>query len=327
MKHSNFSTENNEQAIAVARYQHWADLAATAAKLLEPPVDYSRVFVDRDWTLDDADTYLSQCLAVHLGAEFPSVSWPRDFDQSTRADTKFREVFRLVSRRRTFIGTCPVCESWQETEDRPAADLKTGSVTEHCLESRQVNTMDAVNKFLDSKRNDLAEGSLVKYSSSFKTFAKAYLYLPTTPEPIEDYLAARPASSSKRYLYALLKELYEFAHERLCIPNVMEKIKRPRKGKSKESDYLTVEQLKTLLDAVEDDRDKGMTQLMSGLDFRRSEVHRSNVDDVFDDKIRVHGKEAEEWLPLPVEVRDLLLKQAAGRSGNEPLFITQTTGR
>lgn len=191
----------------------------------------------------------------------------------------------------------------------------------------QTKTMDVVNKFLSSKRNDLAEGSLVKYSSSFKTFAKAYPYLPMTPEAIEIYLAARPASSSKRYLYALLTELYEFAHERLGIPNVMEKIKRPRKGKSKESDYLTLEQLKILLGAIQDDRERGMAWLMSGLGFRRSEVHRSNVDDIFDDKIRVHGKEAEEWLPLLSEIRDLLLKQAAGRSGKQPLFVTRTTGR
>jgi integrase len=191
----------------------------------------------------------------------------------------------------------------------------------------QTKTIDVVNKFLSSKRNDLAEGSLVKYSSSFKTFAKAYPYLPMTPEPIENYLAARLASSSKRYLYALLSGLYEFAHERLDIPNVMEKIKRPRKGKSKESDYLTLEQLKILLGAIQDDRERGMAWLMSGLGFRRSEVHRSNVDDVFDDKIRVHGKEAEEWLPLLPETRDLLLKQAAGRSGKQPLFVTRTTGR
>jgi integrase/recombinase XerD len=190
-----------------------------------------------------------------------------------------------------------------------------------------IPTSEVVGKFLDSKRNDLAEGSLVKYSGSFKTFAKAYPYLPMTPEAIEIYLAARPASSSKRYLYALLTELYEFAHERLDIPNVMEKIKRPRKGKSKESDYLTLEQLKILLGAIQDDRERGMAWLMSGLGFRRSEVHRANVDDVFDDKIRVHGKEAEEWLPLLPETRDLLLKQAAGRSGKQPLFVTRTTGR
>jgi len=324
---SNCSTEKpDEQAIAVARYQHWADLAATAAKLLEPTVDHSRVFADCDWTLVDADPYLSQCLAVHLEAEFRSVSWPHDFDEWTRADTKFREIFRLVSRRRTFAGTCAICQGWQEPEEPPASELKTRSVTEHFLESRQVNTMDAVNKFLASKRNDLAEGSFTKYLGTLKAFAKAYPYLPMTPEAIEAYLAARPASSSKRYLYALLSELYEFAHERLDIPNVMEKIKRPRKGKSKESDYLPLEQLKILLDAIQDDREKGMTQLMSGLGFRRSEVHRSNVDDVFDDKIRVHGKEAEEWLPLLPEIRDLLLKQADGRSGKQPLFVSKTTG-
>lgn len=190
----------------------------------------------------------------------------------------------------------------------------------------RIKTMDVVSKFLSSKRNDLAEGSLVKYSSSFRTFAKAYPYLPMTPESIEDYLAARPASSSKRYLYALLSELYEFAHERHDIPNVMEKIKRPRKGKSKESDYLTLEQLKILLNAIQDDRLTGMVELMAGEGFRRSEIHRANVSDIFEDKIRAHGKEAEEWLPLLPEIRDLLLRQANGRSGNEPLFTSKTTG-
>jgi len=213
---------------------------------------------------------------------------------------------------------------------KAGADGKGDKVEDTTLEETsapQIKTMDVVTKFLSSKRNDLAEDSLVKYSSSFRTFAKAYPYLPMTPEAIESYLAARPASSSKRYLYALLSELYQFAHERLDIPDVMEKIKRPRKGKSKESDYLTLEQLKILLGAIQDDRERGMAWLMSGLGFRRSEVHRSNVDDVFNDKIRVHGKEAEEWLPLLPETRDLLLKQAAGRSGKQPLFVTRTTGK
>ena len=191
----------------------------------------------------------------------------------------------------------------------------------------QIKTMDVVSKFLDSKRNDLAEGSLRKYLGSFKTFSKEHPYLPMTPEPIEGYLAKRPASSSKRYLYALLSELYQFAHDRLGISNVIERIKRPRKGKSKESDYLTVEQLKALLAASDDDRLTGMVMLMSGLGFRRSEIHQANVGDIFDGKIRVHGKEAEESLPLLPEIRDLLLKQAAGRSGKQPLFVTRTTGR
>jgi len=191
----------------------------------------------------------------------------------------------------------------------------------------QIKTMDVVGKFLDSKSNDLAEGSLKKYLGSFKTFSKEHPYLPMTPEPIEGYLAKRPASSSKRYLYALLSELYQFAHDRLGIPNVIERIKRPRKGKSKESDYLTMEGLKALLGAIDDGRLKGMAELMVGQGFRRSEVHRANVGDVFEDKIRVHGKEAEEWMPLLPEIRDSLLKQADGRTGSDPLFVSKTTGK
>jgi len=191
----------------------------------------------------------------------------------------------------------------------------------------QIRTMDCVGKFLDSKRNDLADGSFVKYSSSFKTFAKEHPDLPMTPEPIEDYLAKRPAQSSKRYIYALLTELYEFAHDRFGIPNVMERIKRPRKGKSKESDYLTPEQLQVLFEAIADDRLLGMTYAMSGLGFRRSEVCDADVGDVFPGRVRVHGKEAEEWLPLePPKLRDFLLKLADGRNASDPLFISKTTG-
>ena len=167
MKHSNCSAERtDEQAIAVARYQHWADLATTATRLLDPPANYSIVFADRDWNRDDADEYLSQCLAAHLEVEFPSVSWPREFDGWKRADTKYREIFRLVSRRRTFIGTCPICEGWQETEDPPPAQLKT---------------LDTVEHFLQSRASTIAEESLVSYRHTLMIFAKHCPQLPTKP--------------------------------------------------------------------------------------------------------------------------------------------------
>ena len=175
----------------------------------------------------------------------------------------------------------------------------------------------------------MANGSIVKYASSLRTFTKKHTYLPLKPEPIEAYLAARPASSNKRYIYALLRELYQFAHDRRGVPNVMERIKRPRKGKSKESDYLTLDQLRVLLSqAADDERLLGMVYVMVGLGFRRSEVCGANADDIASDKMRVsEGKERVEWLPLLPEIRDLLLKQAAGRSGNQPLFVSKTTGK
>jgi integrase len=192
--------------------------------------------------------------------------------------------------------------------------------------SPSLSTSEITAQFLASKCNDLAEGSITKYESSLKTFTKQYPCLPMTPEPIESYLAARPASLSKRYLYALLSGLYQFAHDRLNVPNVMERIKRPRKGKSKESDWLTLEQLRVLLSAADDDRLLAMVYVMVGLGFRRSEVCRANVGDIASDKIRVDGKEGVEWLPLLPEIRDQLLKQVSGRIGGQPLFVSKTTG-
>jgi len=259
--------------------------------------------------LEDSDTYEGIISCVTKAALKVLV-------RTLREDPKEREIRAKTSGMRASGGLDADLPTTNKSEDATPEETPT----------LQIETTDVVNEFLSSKRNDLAEGSLVKYSSSFSTFAKEHPYLPVTPEPIESYLAKRPSPASKRYLYALLKELYEFAHDRSGIPDVIEKIKRPRKGKAREGDYLTLEQLRILLNAVDDDRIRGMVYVMTGEGFRRSEIHRANVGDVFEDKIRVHGKEAEEWMPLLPEIRDSLLEQADGRSGSEPLFVSKTTG-
>jgi integrase len=307
VKHSNCSTEKpNEQAIAVARYQHWADLAATAAKLLELPVDHSRVFIDRDWTLVDADPYLSQCLAVHLEAEFPSVSWPRDFDALTRADIKFREILRLVARRRTFLGTCAVCASWSGESDVPAA----------ALQSR-----DAVEPFLQSRTGTIAKESLVSYRHTLMIFTKHCPQLPTKPEELESYFARFKERRSAAAAYSPIKQLYEFANQRFGFPNTMKLIKRAR-FKEKEPYSFTLDEAKAVLEACRNDRELGLIHLYLGHGFRLEEACRVNIGDILDGQINVRGKERYEYLPLLPETREILLRLANGRSSKEPLFTS-----
>ena len=308
MKHSNCSAERtDEQAIAVARYQHWADLATTATRLLDPPANYSIVFADRDWNRDDADEYLSQCLAAHLEVEFPSVSWPREFDGWKRADTKYREIFRLVSRRRTFIGTCPICEGWQETEDPPPAQLKT---------------LDTVEHFLQSRASTIAEESLVSYRHTLMIFAKHCPQLPTKPEDLETYFARFKERRSAASAYSPIKQLYEFANQRFGFPNTMELIKRAR-YKEKEPYSFTLDEARAVVNACRNNRELGLIHLYLGHAFRLEEGCRTNIGDILDGQMVVRGKERQEFMPLLPETKEILLRLANGRSSEEPIF----TGR
>jgi integrase len=191
----------------------------------------------------------------------------------------------------------------------------------------QVATREVVAGFIESKRNDVAEESLATYIRVLKTFAHTSPILPTEPESIERYIAQRGKPSTRRHLYTVFCQLYKWASQRLGVVNAMSRVKRPAKGKGQEAGYLTPEQAKALLEAIKDDRERGIIYLTLGEGFRRSEVTRVNVEDIKDDRILVHGKEREESMPLLPEVRDVLLKVANGRTGGEPVFVSQTTGK
>lgn len=310
MKHSNCSAERtDEQAIAVARYQHWADLATTATRLLDPPVNHSRIFADCDWNRDDADEYLSQCLAAHLEVEFPSVSWPREFDGWTRADAKFREIFRLVSRHHTFIGTCPICDGWQETEDPPPAQLKT---------------LDVVQQFLDAKVGKVADTSITGYRHTLGIFVKYCLLLPSTPEELDRYLARFRERRTAAGAYTVIKMLYKFANERFDFPNVISKVQRPA-FQEKAPFAFNLQEARRILDEASKggERNLALVHLYLGHGFREREAVKINIGDYADGQIMVRGKKRTEPIPLLPETRQLLLRLENGRKPGSPLFLSQ----
>jgi len=195
--------------------------------------------------------------------------------------------------------------------------------------AKAIETQKAVKQFLEAKQDDddIVEGSRGTYANILGTFTRAFSYLPTTPRPIIDYLAQRPSFNSRRLIYSILNQLYDFAHGEFDIPQVMRLINRPPKGKRKEADYVNLEQRRALENAIRTDRDKALLYLYNDQGFRRSEATRVNVEDIFEDRIRVRGKEREEWMPLLPEVREVLLRLAGGRSGNEAVFISQRKSR
>ena len=190
------------------------------------------------------------------------------------------------------------------------------------LTLHSIRTAEVVDRFLASKQAaGLAEDSIENYRDMLNAFARQYPILPTTPEPIEEFLTSKMGQTRFNY-YSRLVGLYKFASQRLGLPNPMEKIEKPR-FKSKEPDSLNKKQARELRDAIANDRERGLVYLYLGQAFRLSEALRLNVGDIRDDTILVHGKERVESIPLLPEVRDVLLKLSGGRSSSEPVFLGQ----
>lgn len=202
-----------------------------------------------------------------------------------------------------------------------------------------IPTAEIVAEYLESKKPNLSPDTFVTYKDILSSFARAFPNLPTQPELIEGYMAQRrrPAkdgalalkAGTRRLLYSKLSDFYDFAYKRHGVSNVMELIDRPARGRSRESDFLSLEQLRAALEAISrrprSERLRGYVYLCAGQGLRSEEPLRLNIDDIQEGRLRITGKERTEWTPLLPEVKEALLKICQGRPGHQPIFITETT--
>jgi len=217
----------------------------------------------------------------------------------------------LVSQRQTFIGTCKVCEQWQE----PPADARAGA---------ELETQEVVRRFLDSKKGKVADTSITSYRHTLSIFAKYCPLLPSTPEELDRYLARFTERRTAADAYTNIKMLYKFAAERFDFPNVISKVQRPT-FQEKAPFAFNLEKAKKILDEVSKrgDRNLGLIHLYLGHGFRESEAVRIDIGDYTDGQIIVRGKKRKEPIPLLPETRQLLLKLENGRKPGSPLFLSQ----
>ena len=184
-----------------------------------------------------------------------------------------------------------------------------------------VSTTDAIDKFLTARQSGLSEGTKKSYRATLQVFAKFYPTLPTTPEEVEVYLATK-SNRTAADAYAVIKLLYDFASQRLGVPNATSQVKRPR-FKEKEPYSLTIAEAKSVLAACKDDRELGLIHLYLGHGWRLEEGCRTDIGDIGDGQILVKGKKRTEYTPLLSETREVFLKVANGREAREPLFSSQ----
>ncbi len=121
---------HHKEAATLALAKHWDDLAQLAAKLdtmWGEHLDSGRVIEDYDYIADVDLAWVESSsarfayevtqLLAHLKAEFPEEfeaidSWS-DLLKEPLPEGCLRRIM-LVSKRRTFEGTCEICEGWQK---------------------------------------------------------------------------------------------------------------------------------------------------------------------------------------------------------------------
>jgi integrase len=183
----------------------------------------------------------------------------------------------------------------------------------------EVNTQEVVAKFLTSKQGAVSEQTVKNYRSMLGKFARQFPILPLAPEQIEEFLRGFKSKTSANTAYSTLSVFFRFLKSRLGIRNVLQDVKRPR-AKGKERDSLSFDQVTDLIKVIQTDFERGLVYLYAFQGLRLSEARNLKVEDIFTGRLRVRGKEAEQFVPLLPEVRDVLFRLCEGRQQNEPIF-------
>ncbi|MFH1648028.1 MAG: tyrosine-type recombinase/integrase [Chloroflexota bacterium] len=189
-----------------------------------------------------------------------------------------------------------------------------------------VDTRELIEKYLESRKGGISEGSLTSYRNALNVFARYYPELPGRPEEIEKYLSRFKESRSAASVYTVIKLLYEFAERRHGVRNVMKLVQRPR-FKNKDVFSLSLDEAKSVIDNCRDSRETALVHLYLGHGLRCDEAVRMNIGDIGDGQMLVRGKMRTEYIPLLQETKDILLEFAGGCGPDDPVFVSRQDNR
>ena len=186
----------------------------------------------------------------------------------------------------------------------------------------QIQTKQAIDAFLASKQGAVSSKfTLDNYRCVLRKFERQFPVLPQAPEQIEQFLGTYEQRSSARTAYAYLRVFYKFCSKRMGAWDVVQDVQRP-KSKPKEPDSLSFDQAKALVGAIQTDEERALVYVYLGQGLRLREALGLNIEDVQEDRLRVRGKTASQFIPLLSEVREALLRLCRNRQPNEPVFIS-----
>ncbi len=190
---------------------------------------------------------------------------------------------------------------------------------------------------------DASPKTVQTYSRAIKQFMK-YLSCRGISQPNrEDVIAFREdlkenhkASTVQNYIVAV-RLFFQWAEQIGAYPNIAQHIKGAKISKEHKKDYLTSNQVKTILGGIERDseqgrRDYAIVALMVTGGLRDIEVSRANIEDLrtLGDTtvLYLQGKgkvDRADYIKIPVEVERAIresLKDREKTAGSDPLFIS-----
>ena len=145
------------KAIEEARAKHWNDLAILVDKIVawwrkycfEEP-HYPSAYILDDPDFESVNYILASSLLAHLKAEFPDCRDMTDWKElvATNLNPDIVVSMRLVAFRRTFVGNCGICQSWENaaTAGEPHGTASGGNL----LPGGGIHTQDVVDSLSGS---------------------------------------------------------------------------------------------------------------------------------------------------------------------------------
>lgn len=190
---------------------------------------------------------------------------------------------------------------------------------------------------------DASPKTVQTYSRAIKQFLKYLSDRGITQPTREDIITFREelkenhkASTVQNYIVAV-RLLFQWAEQTGAYPNIAQHIKGAKISKEHKKDYLTSNQVKTILGGIERDseqgrRDYAIVALMVTGGLRDIEVSRANIEDLrtLGDTtvLYLQGKgkvDRADYIKIPVEVEQAIresLKDREKTTGTDPLFIS-----
>lgn len=190
---------------------------------------------------------------------------------------------------------------------------------------------------------DASPKTVQTYSRAIKQFLKYLSDRGITQPTREDIITFREelkenhkASTVQNYIVAV-RLLFQWAEQTGTYPNIAQHIKGAKISKEHKKDYLTSNQVKTILGGIKRDseqgrRDYAIVALMVTGGLRDIEVSRANIEDLrtLGDTtvLYLQGKgkvDRADYIKIPVEVEQAIresLKDREKTTGTDPLFIS-----
>jgi integrase/recombinase XerC len=204
---------------------------------------------------------------------------------------------------------------------------------------RKAFSEELLKRFIDFI--DVRSNTIVMYKASIKQFFKWINFKGITNPNRKDILEYKDNLSSRlkpstiaNYIIAI-KQFFKWTENEGIYANITENIKTPKMDKGYKKDYLTAQQVKTLLDSInktnlKDLRDYALLLLMITGGLRTIEVSRAKVEDLRvvgkNEVLYIQGKgcnEKTEFIKITNQVGNAIreyLKKAVVKE-TSPLFV------